>query len=82
MKRFAVVFAATGFTLIAIALFNACPAHQAAQPSEHPGALMQNVHDLADTTLRAVLISSGDHEILAPPDGLWRGSFSPAGAPA
>ncbi len=52
MKQFAVVFAAAAFTLIAIALFNGpAPASDTKQLSQvNIQALVQNVHDLTDTT--------------------------------
>ncbi|MBV8744493.1 MAG: hypothetical protein JO134_05570 [Xanthobacteraceae bacterium] len=52
MKGFAMVFAAAAFTLIAIALFDGpAPASDTKQLSQvNVQELMQNGHDLTDTT--------------------------------
>jgi hypothetical protein len=52
MKRFAIFFTVAGFTLIAIALFSgSAPASETKQLSQvNIQELMQNTHDLTDTT--------------------------------
>ena len=62
MKRFAVVFAATAFTLIAIALFNGpAPASDTKQQSgEYPDADAERPRSDGYDPCRAVLISSDD----------------------
>ncbi len=50
VTRFAAVFAAAAFTLIAIALFTAPPPDMKQLSEVNVQALIQHVHDLTDTT--------------------------------